>query len=131
MNIQSAIESKLAEALAPEHLEVVNESGGHNVPPDSETHFKVTIAAAAFDGMRKVARHQRIYSLLAGEMAGPVHALALHTYTPAEWRERGGAPASPDCLGGGAGGQPGGQASRQAAGQGGQPGGQPSRPVGQ
>ena len=103
MTIQSAIESKLVAGLSPEHLEVLNESGGHNVPPDSETHFKVTVAAAAFEGMPKVARHQQVYGLLAGELAGPVHALALHTYTPAEWRGRGGgAPQSPPCLGGGA-----------------------------
>jgi len=39
--------------------------------------------------------------LLADQLAGPVHALALHTYTVAEWGEAAaGAPDSPDCLGG-------------------------------
>ena len=38
---------------------------------------------------------------LADELAGPVHALAIHTYTPEEWRQRfGEAPMSPPCLGG-------------------------------
>ncbi len=51
--------------------------------------------------MRKVARHQRMYQILADELAGPVHALALHTYSPAEWQQRQGeTPASPNCLGG-------------------------------
>ena len=101
MNIQATIESKLAEALAPDHLEVVNESNQHNVPPDSETHFKVVVVAGEFEGKRKVARHQRIYGLVNEELAGPVHALALHTYTLEEWRERHGeAPLSPPCLGG-------------------------------
>ena len=101
MNIQSSIEEKLAAALAPDHLEVVNESSQHNVPPNSETHFKVVVVAGEFEGKRKVARHQRIYGLVGEELAGPVHALALHTYTLDEWRERHGeAPLSPPCLGG-------------------------------
>ena len=101
MNIQADIETKLAAAFSPAHLEVVNESSQHNVPPNSETHFKVVVVSDAFDGQRKVARHQAVYALLKEELAGPVHALALHTYTAPEWRERfGEAPLSPPCLGG-------------------------------
>jgi BolA protein len=71
------------------------------VPPNSETHFKVVVVSAEFAGRGAVARHQLIYRLLADELAGPVHALALHTYTDAEWQRRAGAaPASPECLGG-------------------------------
>lgn len=101
MQIQQSIESKLQQGLGPSHLEVVNESHMHSVPPNSETHFKVVIVSDAFDGKRKVARHQAVYGLLSEELAGEVHALALHTYTAEEWSERqGGAPDSPDCLGG-------------------------------
>ena len=101
MQVQLSIENKLREALVPEHLDVVNESHMHSVPPNSETHFKVIAVAGAFDGMRKVARHQKIYGVLKDELAGPVHALALHTYTPGEWQERQAqAPDSPQCLGG-------------------------------
>lgn len=101
MSIQTAIETQLTNALAPEHLEVTNESHMHNVPENSETHFKVVVVSAQFDGKRSVARHQQIYQLLAEPMAGPVHALALHTYTPQEWQQRQqGAPSSPQCLGG-------------------------------
>ncbi len=99
--VQPAIEQKLADAFDPAHLQVENESHQHSVPPNSETHFKVVIVADGFDGKRKVARHQSIYALLADELAGPVHALALHTYTRDEWAERfGEAPLSPPCLGG-------------------------------
>ena len=101
MTIQAVIEEKLAAALAPAHLEVVNESHQHNVPANSETHFKVVVVADAFEDQRKVARHQSVYALLGEELAGPVHALALHTYTREEWAERfGEAPLSPPCLGG-------------------------------
>jgi BolA protein len=101
MQIQQQIEERLRSALAPSYLEVVNESHLHSVPPDSETHFKVVVVSAGFDGQRKVARHQLVYARLSEQLAGPVHALALHTYTPTEWAERSGdAPSSPDCLGG-------------------------------
>jgi BolA family transcriptional regulator, general stress-responsive regulator len=102
MRIQAAIEAKL-QALEPHHLTVENESHRHNVPADSETHFKVTLVSPRFAGMMPVKRHQQIYALLADELAGPVHALALHPYTPEEWAARGEArPDSPDCRGGGA-----------------------------
>ncbi|MET0378450.1 MAG: BolA/IbaG family iron-sulfur metabolism protein [Spongiibacteraceae bacterium] len=100
MPVQQQIQQKLA-ALTPLFLEVVNESYMHSVPPNSETHFKVVIVSPQFDGKRQVARHQSIYQLLADELAGGVHALALHTYTPLEWQAREhNAPASPECLGG-------------------------------
>lgn len=98
--VQDAITSKLSGGLELEHLEVVNESHMHSVPPNSETHFKVVAVSPAFDGKRPVARHQMIYGIVSDEMAGPVHALALHTYTPAEWQQRAEAPDSPNCLGG-------------------------------
>jgi BolA protein len=101
MRMQQTIEGKLAEAFAPLHLEVQNESHQHSVPEGSETHFRVVLVSAAFGGKRSVARHQEVYRVLAAELAGGVHALALHTYTPEEWAERAGAaPASPACMGG-------------------------------
>ena len=99
--IQDRIEEKLAAALDPAHLQVVNESGNHNVPAGAETHFKVVVVAAAFDGQRLLARHRRINQTLVDELAGGVHALAIHAYTADEWRRRfGTAPMSPPCLGG-------------------------------
>jgi BolA protein len=100
MQIQTSIETKLQDAFSPAHLQVVNESHMHSVPENSETHFKVVIATDAFEGVRKVARHQKIYQLLNDELEGEVHALALHTYTPQEWQEQQQAPASPNCMGG-------------------------------
>ena len=101
MSVQQHIERKLAEALAPFSLTVENESYMHSVPPNSETHFKVVVASAVFEGKRAVQRHQLVYSLLGDELADGVHALALHTYTPDEWSDIGGVPASPNCMGGG------------------------------
>ena len=100
MSVRERIEEKLAAELAPEQLEIVDETGSHNVPPGSESHFRVTVVAEAFAGEALLARHRRVNRMLADELAGPVHALALHTYTPAEWQARSGTPASPPCRGG-------------------------------
>ena len=101
MTVQQEIERRLRQQLAPVFLEVANESHQHSVPANSETHFRVVIVSDAFDGKRKVARHQQVYAELSAQLEGPVHALALHTYTPQEWQQRQQqAPQSPDCLGG-------------------------------
>lgn len=99
--IAERIRSKLTEALAPLHIEVLNESDGHNVAPGSETHFKVVLASKVFEGLNPVKRHQKVYGILQSELDGGVHALALHTYSPEEWSSRSGSPKSPPCLGGG------------------------------
>lgn len=102
MRVHQAIETKLRQALAPAHLEIVNESNRHAVPPGSETHFKVVVVSDAFDGKSRVARHQQVNGILAAELAGGVHALSLQTHTAGEWVARGGRVLqSPDCLGGG------------------------------
>jgi BolA protein len=99
--VKDKIEMKLAGALELAHLEVVNESSNHNVPANSETHFKVSLVSATFEGKKLLERHRMVNHLLADELAGPVHALAMHTYTEAEWQKRHGeAPMSPPCLGG-------------------------------
>jgi BolA protein len=104
MSVQQRIEQKLDAGLKPLHLEVVNESGMHNVPAGSESHFKVVVVADDFDSKRLLNRHRIVNELLAEELAGPVHALAIHAMTPEEWFQRGGrATESPPCLGGGKG----------------------------
>lgn len=101
MSVQQSIEQALQEAFSPSELSVVNESHMHSVPPGSESHFKVVLVCDAFAGLRPVARHQQVYQVLADQLAGGVHALALHTYTRAEWRARAAAePESPACMGG-------------------------------
>lgn len=101
MSVQASIQQKLQSTFHPSHLDVINESHMHSVPPNSETHFKVVVVSDAFSGKRSVARHQAVYQALADEVAGPVHALAIHTYTEGEWREVAqAAPDSPQCRGG-------------------------------
>jgi stress-induced morphogen len=102
MIVQQTIQDKLTQRFQTEYLNVENESHNHSVPANSETHFKVTIVSKEFDGLRLIMRHRLINELLSDELAGPVHALAMHTYTPEQWLEKNRiSPDSAKCLGGG------------------------------
>lgn len=59
-------------------------SGNPSGDPDAETHFKVEVVSAQFEGKMPVARHRIVYSLLDAELKDGVHALSLKTKTPAE-----------------------------------------------
>jgi stress-induced morphogen len=102
VSLHERIQEKLSHALTPEHLEVENESRKHNVPPGSETHFKVLIVSAAFEGLGLVDRHRKVNEILAAELKrGGLHALTMKTLTPSQWSEQAGASfQSPPCLGG-------------------------------
>mmetsp|Transcript_2159 Transcript_2159/g.5094 ORF Transcript_2159/g.5094 Transcript_2159/m.5094 type:complete len:139 (+) Transcript_2159:867-1283(+) len=101
--VQTRIEGKLREAFAPTHLEVENESHKHNVPRNSETHFKVTVVSKRFEGLRVLDRHRAVNDLLADELASGVHALSIRAKTPEQF---GALPIdqrshqTPNCLGG-------------------------------
>jgi BolA protein len=88
MTMKQTLTDKLHAAFAPEHLDVIDEShlheghSGHR--PGGETHFRVQIVAAAFDGKSRIDRHRMINTAVAAELAGGVHALAIKAQTPAE-----------------------------------------------
>lgn len=86
--VQSAIRAKLSAAFAPQRLEIVDESHRHaghaGARPKGETHFRVEIVAAAFDGKSRVERQRLVYAALAEELRSRVHALQLTTKTPEE-----------------------------------------------
>ena len=88
MTTRQTISNKLREAFLPESLEVQDEShlhegqAGHR--PGGETHFRVYIVSQAFKGKTRLERHRMINAALSGELAGSVHALALHAKAPGE-----------------------------------------------
>ncbi len=86
--MRDTISNKLQEAFTPESLQVVDEShlheghAGHR--KGGETHFRVYIVSEAFQGKSRVERHRMINAALAAELAGGVHALAIHAKAPGE-----------------------------------------------
>jgi len=85
--VATAIEENLTRTLKPLHLQVINESHMHNVPKDSETHFKVVVVSEQFDAAKTlIQRHRLVNEALAEQLAGPVHALSIVAKTPAQWQ---------------------------------------------
>ena len=88
MTVATQIEAKLRTALAPTRVVVTDDSARHaghaGARPGGETHFTVLVVSTAFAGKARLARHRLVYDLLAAEIAGGVHALALKTLTPDE-----------------------------------------------
>jgi len=101
MSTRNRIEETLRAALQPETLDVIDEShlhaghhhegSGHHAGFDGsgETHFRVRIVSDAFSGKSRVERHRRVNALLANELSGGVHALAIEASAPGEPQRRG------------------------------------------
>ena len=87
MTMKDTITRKLTEAFAPNLLDIRDEShlheghAGHR--PGGETHFRVHIVSTAFAGKSRIERHRMVNALLADELAGQVHALAIKADVPA------------------------------------------------
>jgi len=91
--IATIIREKLVSALSPTHLELEDDSwrhaghhheGGMDARPGGESHFNLTVVSDRFDGQGRVARQRLVNTVLAEELAGPVHALSIRALTPGE-----------------------------------------------
>ena len=86
--IADRIRSKLEAALSPMRLDIQDDSAKHSghsgAREGGESHFSVLIVSDAFEGLNRVARQRQINTILAEELAGPVHALSIQAKTPAE-----------------------------------------------
>jgi BolA family transcriptional regulator, general stress-responsive regulator len=84
--VAERIEQKLRAALSPSKLELRDDSARHagHAHGGVESHFDLTIEAASFAGLTRVARQRLVMGALSDELAGPVHALAIHATAPGE-----------------------------------------------
>jgi BolA protein len=86
MSVAETIKAKLMAAFAPVQLSIEDESARHKghagARAGGESHFKIEIVAPAFAGLSRVARQRLVYDVLAAELAGPVHALAVKASAP-------------------------------------------------
>lgn len=88
MSVEDRIREKLTLAFAPSAVEVVNDSHRHaghaGSPGTGESHFTVKVVSAAFASKSRLERHRMINAVLADELKGKVHALAISALAPEE-----------------------------------------------
>ena len=88
MRTADLITKKLTEAFVPQSLKVMDESHQHEghagSRPGGQTHYRVYIVSPAFKGKTRIERHRMINGILSDELAGGVHALAVHAAAPGE-----------------------------------------------
>jgi BolA protein len=79
---------KLMEALEPTRLDLINESemhAGHRSSPGTgHSHFRLLVISEKFAGLSRLARHRLIHDILADELKGQIHALAIHAHASGE-----------------------------------------------
>ena len=88
MSVAESMRRKLTDALAPDRLDIVDQSHRHEGHAGhdgrGESHFAVAIVSRAFEGKNRVQRQRLVYDILQEELADRVHALSLKTATPEE-----------------------------------------------
>lgn len=81
MTRSDKIRARLEAAFAPQELVVIDESESHRghagYQEGGESHFRVEIASAAFEGMDRIARHRAVHKALGADLVAEIHALAL------------------------------------------------------
>lgn len=74
------VKAMIEAALPDAHTQVKDLTGGGD-------HYEVTVVSSMFEGKRRVQQHQMIYDAVKSAMVTEaIHALALNTYTPEEWK---------------------------------------------
>lgn len=86
--IAAEITTRLASALSPTHLEVINDSAQHSGhmgdDGSGESHFTVVVESTAFAGLNRVARQRLVNQALGQMLEGRVHALSIRATAPGE-----------------------------------------------
>ena len=95
------IQQKIAAALAPCHLSIIDETwkhAGHAGAISGKGHFIIHLVSEQFEGVSLLNRNRMVFDLLKVEMETLIHALTLRAQTPSEW-EMGKGSATPAASG--------------------------------
>ena len=94
--IKNTIKDLLNTEFNPATLIIENESFMHNVPENSESHFKIVLASDCFKDIPNVKRHQLIYKSLENVM-NKIHALSIYAFDLDEIENNPSVIDSPNC----------------------------------
>ena len=96
-NIENSIKNLLINAFNPSIISIENESYMHNVPKDSESHFKLVLVSDNFIGLSEVNRHKAVYNAL-GDILDSIHALSIYSFDEKEYKNNPIVLDSPNCA---------------------------------
>ena len=69
------------------HHQLDNDSHKHSGSA-TDSHYNLVLVSDDFAALGPVKRHQKVYALVGELMQNPIHALALHCYTPEQWQAK-------------------------------------------
>ena len=95
--IELKIIKNLNESMNISSLKIINESFMHNVPKDSESHFKIVLVSRNFNGLTEVNRHKSVYKAL-GDIMNSIHAISIHSFDENEYKNNPMILDSPNCA---------------------------------
>ena len=87
MDRVALIRERLSAALAPVHLEIIDDShrhAGHAGARGGGGHFTVMIVSARFADQKPLERHRLVYQAVADLMPTQIHALSINALAPSE-----------------------------------------------
>jgi BolA protein len=86
--VTTAIRARLAASLSPIRIGLIDDSARHaghaGARPEGQSHFRVTVVAAAFAGLTRLERQRLVYRALGELMVSDIHALSVRALTPEE-----------------------------------------------
>ena len=95
--IELKIINNLNEGMNISSLKIINESFMHNVPKDSESHFKVIIVSDDFKNLSEINRHKLVYTNL-DIIMNDIHALSIQSFSVDEFSQNPVVLDSPECA---------------------------------
>ena len=96
-SIENNIKNLLIDAFNPSVLSIDNESHMHNVPQDSESHFKIVLVSKNFTGLSEVNRHKSVYKVLE-DILDSIHAISIYSFDENEYTNNPIILDSPNCV---------------------------------
>jgi stress-induced morphogen len=78
----SELKDEIQKAFPDAEVEITDLTG-------TQDHYQARIVSDAFAGKGRIQQHRMVYAALGDAMKGPVHALALQTYSREDWNKKG------------------------------------------
>jgi BolA protein len=92
MSVIDQLKNKLTQALAADHVDIVDDSwqhAGHQQAPVGleATHLSITVVSPRFEGVGLMDQHRMVHEVLKEARESHLHALQLKTMPSSTWKK--------------------------------------------